>query len=82
MEWKSATFVTLINHASMPITKERLSLTSKARREASRHKLMEKDGEPDRVRSFRKVNTSKNRPRYRPGFVKPIQNGLETEFNR
>ena len=32
---KGTTFVILINHASAPIRKERLSSTSKARREAS-----------------------------------------------
>ena len=31
---------------------------------------------PDRVESFREVDCSKNRPRARLGFVKPIQNGL------
>ena len=34
-DWKGATFVILINHRSAPIRKERLSLTSKARRKAS-----------------------------------------------
>ena len=34
----------LINHASAPIRKERLSPTSKARREASRNKFVEKAG--------------------------------------
>ena len=37
---KGTTFVILINHASSPIRKERLSPTSKARREASRNKFM------------------------------------------
>ena len=32
---------------------------------------------PDRVESFREVDTSKNRPRARLGFVKSIQNGLK-----
>ena len=32
---KATTFVILINHSSVPIRKERLSPTSKARREAS-----------------------------------------------
>ena len=39
---KETTFVILINHASSPIRKERLSPTSKARREASRNKFMKK----------------------------------------
>ena len=47
---KGVTFVILINHASAPIRKERLSPTSKARREASRNEFMEKGGVPDRVK--------------------------------
>ena len=31
---------------------------------------------PDRVKSFREINSRKDRPRARPGFVKPIRNGL------
>ena len=42
----------LINHASVPIRKERLSPTSKARWKASQNELMEKGRVPDRVESF------------------------------
>ena len=70
------TFVILINHASAPIRKERLSPTSKAKREASRNKIVEKGGMPDRVKSFREIDSTENRPRPRSGFVKPIQNKL------
>ena len=31
---------------------------------------------PDRVESFREINNSEDRLRARPGFVKPIRNGL------
>ena len=31
---------------------------------------------PDRVKSFREINSRKSRPGPRPGFVKPIRNGL------
>ena len=31
---------------------------------------------PDRVKSFIEVDSSKNRPRTRHGFVKPIRNGV------
>ena len=78
---KGATFVILINHANTPIRKERLSPTSKARREASRNQFMEKGGMPDRVKSFREIDSRENRPRARPGFVKPIRNGLRKEQN-
>ena len=78
---KGATFVILVNHASAPLRKERLSPTSKARREASRNEFMEKSGMPDKVESFREINSRENRPRARPGFVKPIRNGLRKVQN-
>ena len=70
----------LINHASTPIKKERLSPTSKARREASQNEFGGK-GRGDRVKSFREVDCSENRPRARPGFVKLIRDGLRKEQN-
>ena len=69
---KGTTFVILINNASAPIRKEILSPTSKARREASRNEFMEKGGMPDRVKSFREIDSRQDRPRARPGFVKSI----------
>ena len=74
--------VILINHASAPIIrKERLSPTSKARIEASRNEFMEKGEVPDRVKSFREINSSEDRPATRPGFVKSIGNGLKKVQN-
>ena len=73
---KGTTFVILIDHASAPIRKKRLSPTSKARREASRNKFVEKSGVPDRIESLGKVDRSKNRLRARLDFVKFIRNGL------
>ena len=49
---KGTTFVILKNHASACIRKERLSPTSKARREASQNEFMQKGRMPDRVESF------------------------------
>ena len=66
----------LVNHTSAPIRKKRLCPASKARREASRNQFMEKDAVPDRVKSFREINSREDRPRARPGFVKLIRNGL------
>ena len=66
----------LINHASAPIKNERLSPMSKARREASRNEFMKKDGMPDRVKSFREIDSRERRPRFQSGFVKSIRNGL------
>ena len=60
--------------------KERLSPTSKARREVSQNKFVEKGGVPDRVKSLGEVDSSENHPRARPGFVKPIRTEKETEF--
>ena len=71
----------LINHTSAPIRKEKLSPTSKASREASRNKFVEKGGMPDRVKSFKEIDSRQDRPRVRPGFVKPIRNGLRQEQN-
>ena len=69
---KETTFVILIKHASAPITKERLSPSSKTRREASRNNFVEKGRMPDRVKSFREIDSREDRPRAWPGFVKPI----------
>ena len=66
----------LKNHRSAPIRKEKLSPTSKARREASRNEFVEKGRMPDRVKSFREIDSREDRPRAQPGFVKPIRNGL------
>ena len=77
---KRAIFAILKNHASAPVRKERLSQTSKAKREASRNEFVEKGGVPDRVKSFREINSRQDCPT-RPGFVKPIRNGLKKEQN-
>ena len=76
MDSKGTTFVILINHTSASIRKERLSPTSKARREASRNKFVVKGGMPDRVKSFGEIDSRENCPKGRSGFVKPIRNGL------
>ena len=55
---KAATFVIVINHASALVRKKRLSPTSKARREASRNKFVEKSRMLDSVESLRKVDRS------------------------
>ena len=78
---KETTFVILKNHASAPIRNERLSPTSKARREASRNEFEVKGGMPDRVKSFREINNRQDCPTARPGFVKPIQKGLRKVQN-
>ena len=78
---KGTTFVILINHANAPIRKKRLSSTSKARREASRNEFMEKRRMPNRVKNFTEIDSRQDRPRARPGFVKPIRNGLKKEQN-
>ena len=53
---KVTIFVILINHTITPIRKKRLSLTSKARKEANRNEFMEKGGVPDRVESLRDID--------------------------
>ena len=43
--------------------------------EASRKRFVEKGGMPDRVKSFREIDSRRDRLRARPGFVKLIRNG-------
>ena len=78
---KETTFVILINHTSAPIRKKRLSPTNKARSEASQNQFVEKSGMPDKVKDFREIDSRQDRPRARPGFVKPIRNGLRKKQN-
>ena len=54
----------------MPIRDERLSPTSKARKEVS-CKFVEKGGMPDKVKSLREINSRDDCLRAEPGFVKP-----------
>ena len=68
---KEAAFVIVINHASAPIRKVRLSPTSKARRKASRNEFMAKGRMPDRVKSFQEVDSREDRPRARPYLLRP-----------
>ena len=75
MNSKGTTFVILKDHRSALISKKRLSPSSKARREASRNEFAEKGGMPDRVKSFREIDSRQDRPRSGPGFVKSIRNG-------
>ena len=81
MDSNKATFVTLKNHASAPITKERSSPSSKAKTKAKQNKFVEKSGVPDKNKSFREIDCSKNRPRAILWFVKPIQNALRKKEN-
>ena len=78
---KGTTFMILKNHTSAPIRKKRLSPTSKARTEASRNEFVEKSRMPDKVKSFGEINSRQDHLRARPGFVKPIRNGLRKEQN-
>ena len=71
----------LINHRSTPIRKERLSPTSKARREVSRNEFVEKGRMPDRAKSFGEIDSRHDRPRAWPEFVKPIENRLRKGQN-
>ena len=78
---KATTSVILKNHRSAPVGKKRLSPTSKARREASRNKFVKKGGMPDRVKSFREIDSRLDGLRAQPAFVKPIRNGLRKVQN-
>ena len=63
----------LINHRSAPIRKERLSPTSKARREANRNQFVEKGGMSDRVKSFREIDSRQDRPRTGLSLLNPSE---------
>ena len=78
---KGAAFVFLINHISVPITKGRLSPTSKAKREASRNEFVKRAGCQTESKSFREIDSKQDRLRARPGFVEPIPDGLRKVQN-
>ena len=71
----------LIKQASAPIRKGKLSPTSKARRETNRNEFEEKGGIPDRVESFREINSIEDCPRAHAAFVKPIRDELRKVKN-
>ena len=49
--------------------------SNKQSKEASGNEFMEKGGMPDRVKSFREINSRQDHPKAWPGLVKPIRNG-------
>ena len=59
----------LKNHASAPVKKERWSPTTRARKEVSRNKFVEKGRVSDRVERFQEVDRSKNRSRANLGLL-------------
>ena len=73
---EEVTCVILKNYTSTPVRK-RLSLSTKARRKTSQNMLVKETGLPDRVKSFREVDSTKDQPSNRLGFVYSIQNGLK-----
>ena len=48
-------------------------------KEASQNEFVEKSGVPHRVKSFREIDSSEDRPKVRPRLIKPTQNKLEKE---
>ena len=61
--------------------KGKIESNEQSRREASRNGFVEKGGMPDRVKSIGEIDSRQNHMRARPGFVKPIRNGLRKEQN-
>ena len=53
-----------------------MNLSNKARKKATRNKLVEEKGVPARVESIRKIDKGKGHPRTRLRFVKAIRNKL------
>ena len=56
-------------------------LSERKDKEASGNEFVEKGGVPNRAESFQRINSRADCPRARPGFVKPIRNGLRKEQN-
>ena len=50
--------------------KGKIESNKQSRKEASRNEFVQKGGMPHEVKSFQEINSSKDRPRSRPGFVK------------
>ena len=69
----------LINQRKRAYQKGKIESNEQGKKEASRNEFVEKGGVPDRVESFREINGSEDRSSPRPGFVKPIRNGLRKE---
>ena len=59
--------------------KGKIEFNEQSKERGSRNKFVEKCGIPDRVKSFREVDSSENHPKARPGFAKPVGNGLRKE---
>ena len=79
---KGTAFVILIDHTSLPVRRKRLSPTSKARRKASRNQFVEKGGMPDRVESFREIDSRQDRPKAGLGLLNhPKWTEKSTEFD-
>ena len=72
---KGTIFVILKNHKHA-YQKEKIESNEQSKEGVWQSKFMKKSGMPDRVESGRKINCSKNRPKARLEFVKPIRNGL------
>ena len=68
-------------HVSAPIRKERLSGTSKARKEASRNKFLKKGRCQTESKALEKSMVAKNRLRTKVEFVKPTRNGVRMKQN-
>ena len=66
---KRMTSVILINHSSMPFRKERLSPTSKAKRESSQNEFIEKGKMLDSIKSFREINIREDHSRAWPELL-------------
>ena len=63
------------NHTYPPVRRKKLSLSKKARRCPTEISVLKRAG-CQTVKSFREIDSSKDRPRVRLGFVKPFRNGL------
>ena len=68
------------NSRKRAYSKEKFEYNEQSK-EASQNKFVKKGGMPDRVESFKEINSRENRPRAQPGFVKSMRNGMNKEQN-
>ena len=81
MDSKGAAFVILKKPHRRANQKGKIESNEQSKEGGQPKSVNEKSGVPDRDKSFREINSRKDRSRSRPGFVKPIPNGLRKVQN-
>ena len=77
MDSKGAAFVTLKNHASRTCQKGKIESNEQSKKGGQPNGVGRKGRDARQSQKFREIYSREDRPTTRPGFVKPIQSGLE-----